>query len=84
MWDWTQSDPSLKPSVKRAVGLSKKMERVSINAVGDELVVTETRNTLTNHDQSIAVDAVEVWRFVDGRIVEVWDILPGRTEGVSK
>lgn len=60
------------------------MERVSINAVGDELVVTETRNTLTNHDLSIAVDAVEVWRFVDGRIVEVWDILPGRTEGVSK
>tara|TARA_R110000787_G_scaffold285461_5_gene401234 strand:- start:651 stop:887 length:237 start_codon:yes stop_codon:yes gene_type:complete len=54
-----------------------KIEPVSIDAVGDELVVVQSRNTLTIQDQSIALDVVVVWRFVDGRIVEVWDIVPG-------
>jgi len=56
-----------------------KVQPVSTTAVGDELVVVQTRNTLTIQDQSIALDVVTVWRFVDGRIVEVWDIVPGRT-----
>jgi len=58
------------------------VQPVSISAVGDELVVTQTRNTLTIQDQSIALDVVVVWRFVDGRIVEVWDIVPGRPSEV--
>lgn len=55
-----------------------RIEPVSITAVGDELVVTQVRDTLTFQDQSIALDVVVVWRFVDGRIVEVWDIVPGQ------
>ena len=59
-----------------------RTEPVSITAVGDELVVTQNRNTLNFQGRSIALDVVVVWRFLDGRIVEVWDIVPGQpTEG---
>lgn len=51
-----------------------RVEPVSITAVGDELVVTQTRNSLTVQGQTIAMDVVVVWRLVDGRIAEVWDI----------
>ncbi len=53
-----------------------KVHPVSITPVGDELVVVQTRNTLTYLDQAIALDVVVVWRLVDGRVVEVWDIVP--------
>jgi uncharacterized protein len=55
------------------------VQPISTTAVGDELVVLQTRNTLTIQGQAIALDVVTVWRFVDGRIVEVWDIVPSRT-----
>lgn len=55
-----------------------KVEPVSITAVGDELVVVEARDTLTFQGRPIALDVVVVWRFVDGRIAEVWDIAPGQ------
>ena len=59
-----------------------KVEPVSITAVGDELVVVHARDTLTFQGRPIALDVVVVWRFVDGRIAEVWDIVPGQpTEG---
>jgi len=50
------------------------LEPVSITACGDELVVTHVRNSIMTEDQSFAVDAVEVWRVVDGRLAEGWDI----------
>ncbi|MEM8876832.1 MAG: nuclear transport factor 2 family protein [Pseudomonadota bacterium] len=51
-----------------------KVTPVSATAVGDELVVTQTRNTLTLEGEAIAIDVVVVWRFINGRIAEVWDI----------
>jgi predicted SnoaL-like aldol condensation-catalyzing enzyme len=51
-----------------------KVEPVSVTAVGDELVVAHVRDTLTIQTQSIAIDAVAVWRIVNGRISEAWDI----------
>ena len=51
-----------------------KVNPVSITAVGDELVVVHTKNTMVLEGQSIEVDAVVVWRILDGRIVEAWDI----------
>lgn len=51
-----------------------KVEPVAATAVGDELVVVQTRNSLTLEAQPITVDVVVVWRFVDGLITEVWDI----------
>jgi len=66
-------------AVAEKTGGTFEAQPISTTAVGDELVVVQTRNTLTLQDRSIAVDVVTVWRFVDGHIVEVWDIVPGRT-----
>lgn len=47
---------------------------VSATPVGDELVVVTTKNRLTLDDMRVETDVVVVWRFVDGKIAEVWDI----------
>ena len=51
-----------------------KVNPVSITAVGDELVVVHAKNTMVIEGQPIEIDAVVVWRILDGRIVEAWDI----------
>ena len=53
---------------------SFRIEPTGAWAVGDELVVTQTRNRLGNGDAEIAFDVVVVWRVVDGKVTEVWDI----------
>ena len=55
-----------------------KIEPVSATPVGPELVVVQSRNTLTLDAQIITVDVVVIWRVVEGRIQEVWDIVPGQ------
>ena len=47
---------------------------LSITPMGDELVVTHVKDTMVLQGQQIAVDAVVVWRIVDGKIKEAWDI----------
>lgn len=47
---------------------------VTITPYGDELVITCVRDTMTLGGTSIEVDAVVVWRIVDGRLAEAWDI----------
>ncbi len=51
-----------------------KITPVSTTAIGDELVVSHTINTLMLPGRDVVTDVVEVWRIVDGRITEVWDI----------
>jgi uncharacterized protein len=51
-----------------------QVEPISITTVGDELVVTHTKNRMILQGQSIVTDVVVVWRIVDGHIAEVWDI----------
>jgi uncharacterized protein len=53
---------------------SFRVNPVSVSAVGDELVVMQTVNTLTIDGNDIAIDVVLVWRIVDNRIKEIWDI----------
>ena len=60
-----------------------KINPMSVTAVGDELVVVQSRNTLTFDGRSVSVDVVVVWRFVDGRVVEIWDIVPGDAKEVQ-
>lgn len=55
-----------------------RIEPVSATPVGDELVVVQSRNTLTFENRTVTLDVVVVWRILDGRIVEVWDIVPSR------
>ena len=49
-------------------------EPISLMPIGDQLVVGHTRNSLTLAHQQIITDVVIVWRIVDGKITEVWDI----------
>jgi ketosteroid isomerase-like protein len=49
-------------------------EPISVSPIGDELVVTHNRNRLTHQGVPVETDVVLVWRIVDGRIAEVWDI----------
>ncbi|GJM14995.1 MAG: hypothetical protein DHS20C13_03220 [Thermodesulfobacteriota bacterium] len=47
---------------------------VEARAVGDELVVVQTCNRIAIGGSTIEFDVVVVWRFVDGKIAEAWDI----------
>lgn len=60
-----------------------KIEPVSITPVGDELVVVQVRDRLTFKGKTNALDVVVVWRIVDGRVAEVWDIVPSQPTEVS-
>ncbi len=49
----------------------------SATAIGDELVVVHSINSMTLPElpePDVVVDVVVAWRIVDGRITEVWDI----------
>ncbi len=50
--------------------------------VGNELVVVQTQNSLTLGNESVLTDVVLVWRFVDGKVTEVWDIPSVFTDAV--
>lgn len=51
-----------------------KVNPISITPVGDELLVAHCRNSMILDGQPIETDAVVVWRIVNGKIAEVWDI----------
>ena len=51
-----------------------KINSVSATTAGDELVVVHSKNTMTLKGEKIETDVVVVWRCVNGRITEVWDI----------
>ncbi len=51
-----------------------KVEPISATPVGDELVVVRTCNSMELDDTSTAVDVVVIWRIVDGKFAEGWDI----------
>ena len=53
---------------------SFKMNVIDSRPAGDELVVTHTCNSLTKDDKHIEFDVVVVWRIVNGKITEGWDI----------
>jgi ketosteroid isomerase-like protein len=46
----------------------------SLTPYGDELVVAYATNTVSFAGTVLDVDAIVVWRIVDGRIREAWDI----------
>ena len=60
-----------------------RIEPVSAVPVGKELIVVQSRNALTFDDRTVTVDVVVVWRIMDGRIVEVWDIVPSQPTEVK-
>ena len=60
--------------VSKLTGGTFRVSPVSVTAVGEELVVAQTKNTMILDDTQIETDVVVVWRIVAGRIAEVWDI----------
>ena len=47
---------------------------VSISTIGDELVVVHRKQAIKLDNRKLESDVVVVWRIVDGKIREVWDI----------
>jgi len=50
------------------------VEPISATPVGDELIVVHARDIMEFEGKSIAIDVVVVWRLVNGKIMEAWDI----------
>lgn len=53
---------------------SFKVNPVSITPFGDELVVTHVKDTMILQNQEMEIDAVVLWRIVNGKIKEAWDV----------
>ncbi|MEM9507055.1 MAG: nuclear transport factor 2 family protein [Cyanobacteria bacterium P01_E01_bin.35] len=51
-----------------------QVKPIAITAIGDELVVTHVKDRMTLENRAIELDAVVVWRIVNGKIAEAWDI----------
>lgn len=51
-----------------------QVEPISITPVGDELVIAHVKDRMTLNDRPVELDAVVVWRVVDGLLAEAWDI----------
>ncbi len=47
---------------------------ISVATFGDELVVMHNKNRMKIQGMAIETDVALVWRIVDGRIAETWDI----------
>ena len=47
---------------------------IETRAVADEFVVSQVCNRMTLKTGSIEVDAIVIWRIVDSKIAEAWDI----------
>ena len=60
--------------IGEVTGGTFKVDPITSTAIGDELVVTHSKNSMTIGGKAIETDVVVVWRVVDGRIAEVWDI----------
>jgi predicted SnoaL-like aldol condensation-catalyzing enzyme len=60
--------------IQNVSGGTFKINPVSITPVGDELVVVHVKDTMVLEGTLIEIDAVVVWRIVDGKIAEAWDI----------
>lgn len=53
---------------------SFNVQPVSVTPVGNELLVVHVQDTMDLEGRSLVTDAVVVWRIVDGKISEAWDI----------
>ena len=60
--------------MRKLTGGTFKVKPVSINTVGDELVVTHVKDSMILEGTPFEIDAVVIWRIVDGKIAEAWDI----------
>ncbi|AEI93663.1 nuclear transport factor 2 family protein [Roseobacter litoralis] len=88
VWHFFNPDaPELAGSYKGMAGIADFFQKVrsygegnfviqphAVQAVGDELVVVHSRNQLGKGEKVMEFDVVVVWRILDGKVSEVWDI----------
>ena len=53
---------------------SFKVNPVSIIPIGDEIIITHVKDTLSMEGKPMEIDAVVVWCIIDGMIKEAWDL----------
>jgi len=53
---------------------------VSVTPIGNELVIAHVKDRMILDHTSVELDAVVVWRVVDGLLTEAWDIPSVYTE----
>ena len=46
----------------------------TIIPIGDELVITHVKDSLSLDDKSMTIDAIVLWCIIEGKIKEAWDI----------
>ena len=50
------------------------VQPVSVTPIGQELLVAHVRDTMVLDGAAVETDAIVVWRIVNGKIAEAWDI----------
>ena len=60
--------------LKQVSGSDFEVNLVSVDPVGEELIVAHRKQVMNLEGQKVESDVVVVWRIVDEQIAEVWDI----------
>ncbi len=53
---------------------SFKVSPLTVVPLGDELIVTHVKDTMSLDGKPMKIDAVVIWCIIDGKIKEAWDI----------
>ncbi len=53
---------------------SFKVKPISMIPLGDELIITHVKDSLSLEGKPMEIDAVVLWCIMDGKIKEAWDI----------
>ncbi|MEL6603951.1 MAG: nuclear transport factor 2 family protein [Cyanobacteria bacterium J06614_10] len=69
--------------LERLTGGTFHVNPVSITPVGDELVIAHVKDRMVLNNHPIELDAIVVWRVVDGLLAEAWDIPSVYTESLQ-
>lgn len=97
VWHFSNpSAPELMGSYKGMAGIDEFFQKVRKRgegsfliqprgawAVGDELVVVQSCNRLGKGIEAIEFDVVLVWRIIDQKVWEVWDIPASQSRSVG-
>ena len=62
---------------KRLAGRTRgsfKVNPVTIAPMGDELIITHVKDSMSLDDKPMQVDAIVIWCIIEGKIKEAWDI----------
>jgi hypothetical protein len=52
----------------------RRFNPLSINPLGDEVIITHVRDAMLFEGEQMEIDAIEAWCTIDGKIKEAWDL----------